>query len=220
MFLAPFLSFLIFSSDSTPPSPNNEPWNISEFLANPNAEPASIPPRGPRGVINPATAPPRPNFLISGTAFIISLLIRPSSCLIIFPFSSTWTFPFSVTAEPKIIEENASVDLVSDEAAPTAAPSNGPPTSKPNPPPITPLEATEPKNSARCLSSSKSLQSLFVINSANLFVSSSDSCIGVNLSLVSAFLLILLRYLLSLAACLALVEALAGFTTTPPLGTV
>ena len=89
IFLAPFLSFLIFSSENTPPSPNNEPWNISEFLANPNAEPASIPPRGPRGVINPAIAPPRPNFLISGTAFIISLLIRPSSCLITFPFSST-----------------------------------------------------------------------------------------------------------------------------------
>ena len=203
IFLAPFLILLIFLSENTPPSPNREPWNISEFLAKPNAEPAIIPPIGPRGVINPASAPPRPNFFTSGIAFIISLLISPLSSLSIFPFSSTFTFPsLSLIALPNNRLEKASVDFVNEDAAPTAAPNKGPPTRRPNPPPIRPLEATFPKNSALCSLLVNVVQSLFVISSAILLASFSvflsslfdaSSGAAVNLSFASAFLLILLR---------------------------
>ena len=106
--------------------------------------------------------------------------------------------------------ENASVDLVRDEAAPTAAPNNGPPTNKPKPPPIRPLDATEPKNSALCLLSSNDLQSLLVKSSISL-ISVSD-----NPSLALAFLFIFARYLLSFCACFERTDAGAGLTTTSP----
>ena len=111
------------------------------FLANPNADPINKPPTGPNGVINPAIAPPNPNFFTSGIAFCTSLLSNPSSCRTGFPFSST---PLAV---PNIALAKELVFLLNPLAIPTPAASKGCPNNNPAANPIPPLAITSAANS-------------------------------------------------------------------------